>query len=419
MIKNIKKKIKKTKYLNLLYFSYIYIVIPFLYFLIIPLVIFELSFNFAKLKKVFKNRILFLFWHHSFGHQFINYDWISKIYYPNKISLIEITHPRNNKYLGNCFLHNFDFFQIKSFFFNYKPHKILPLSHIWSVIAYKIIKILIELTKKKLDFEIIYTQDCYKSFSIKKKSLVHYDENIKKIIEYPYDITGYKNILNLNIGKKIQIPEKDFQYTKKKISQNFPKFKFDKFICILLRVPRGDDFYDSARGTNQENYINSISEWSKRGYSIVGIGETNCKIFKNIENFYDFQNLEINKDLLNIFLLSNCSIYIGQHSGALYIPNSLGIKSFVIDSFPFYIGSFNENDTILFKKVFKDGLELKTNEIMNKHRETIYGKGFIEKEYTLVNNSQNDIYRAFFGNKAVKVNFPEDTIINYQNNWIC
>ena len=93
---------------NSLLIFYIIIVIPFL----IIEVLFFLSKNY---KKIFNNFLIFPFYNWSFGHQIVAYDYCSRVYFPNKISLIHIIHKRNNPYLHQCF-DNFEYMQFKSIF---------------------------------------------------------------------------------------------------------------------------------------------------------------------------------------------------------------------------------------------------------------------------------------------------------------
>ena len=72
--------------------------------LLIPIIIIEIFIFFLiNKKKIFKNYLILPFYNWSFGHQIIAYDYFSRIYYPNKITLVLILHPRNNPYLHYCY----------------------------------------------------------------------------------------------------------------------------------------------------------------------------------------------------------------------------------------------------------------------------------------------------------------------------
>ena len=152
---------------------------------------------------------------------------------------------------------------------------------------------------------------------------------------------------------------------------------------------------------------------------MVGCGETNNSVFTSINGYFDFSMLDINSSLLNIFLLINCSHYISQHSGAYILPNLVSVPVTLTDSFPFNVGTYNSNDVILFKNVeFKNKI-LTIDEILKSHKHLIYGQGFEEENYRLIDNSEVQILNAIKKNNLKKLDFPEDTLIYHQKNFIC
>ena len=69
----------------------------------------------TKNRRIFKNKFVLVYSTWSFGRQISEWDIVSRLYYPHRISLIPIYLPRNNPYLADCFEHNVDVFKFKSF----------------------------------------------------------------------------------------------------------------------------------------------------------------------------------------------------------------------------------------------------------------------------------------------------------------
>ncbi len=85
-------------------------------YLLTPLHLFSVLIFFISNKKLLNNNVIFPFFTWSFGHQIIAYDIASRTHYNNKISLIEINHPRNNEYLSECYV-NLEQYKFDSIFF--------------------------------------------------------------------------------------------------------------------------------------------------------------------------------------------------------------------------------------------------------------------------------------------------------------
>ena len=81
--------IKSGSILNLSKFKNVIFI--FLAILIFPIMICEvIIFLFLNKKKIFSNKTILPFYNWSFGHQIVGFDYYSRAYYPNKVSLIFI-----------------------------------------------------------------------------------------------------------------------------------------------------------------------------------------------------------------------------------------------------------------------------------------------------------------------------------------
>ena len=63
------------------------------------------------------------------------------------------------------------------------------------------------------------------------------------------------------------------------------------------------------------------------------------------------KNIDCDKDLLNLYMLTQCSLLISQQSGAHILSNSVGVPVIICDAYPLYLGTFNSDDIVLFKKI--------------------------------------------------------------------
>ena len=66
-----------------------------------------------KNRAIFDNREILIAWHCSFGHPSLGIDWTARLYYPNRVSMIYIDHPRANPFLPQCYLHTYDLFRFE------------------------------------------------------------------------------------------------------------------------------------------------------------------------------------------------------------------------------------------------------------------------------------------------------------------
>ena len=100
----------------------------------------------------------------------------------------------------------------------------------------------------------------------------------------------------------------------------------------------------------KKNYIKTVKYFISNGYNVVGTGETDDNLFSYLSGYYNFNELDLDLNLINLFILTNCSLFISQHSGIYILPNIMEIPVILTDSFPFYIGTYNPKDVILFKR---------------------------------------------------------------------
>jgi len=353
--------------------------------------IFITPFLLIKNNSFLRNKIIFPFTHHSFGHSISATDCICRLFYPEKISIIIILQPNTNKYLFKCFDKCYDIFYFEYFI---KSKYFVNPALIRNIIL-KFYLNLILICKE--DFEIINNfQKYYGVMSKTPIPCISGDEINDKSIPY-INISGYGRLLENNIGLNPRLPIEDIDYCIKTINSNFPNFFNKPFVTLLLRSKgiNSTDITTSFRNTNQENYIKSVEYITSIGYNVVATGETKSTLFNHIGGFYDFSNLIISKNLLNVFLITECASYIGQQSGPYLLANSSGKNCLLIDSWPYRLGSFLKGDINLYKNIYIDGKGfINIKNLFLYHQDLCLGYGYKRKNAKVIDNSEDEISQS-------------------------
>ena len=391
------------------------IIHKFFFYLLTPLHLFSVLIFFISNKKLLNNNIIFPFFTWSFGHQVKAYDVASRIYYPKKISLIEINHPRNNEYLSECYV-NLEQYKFDSIFFS-NQNRINFTKKFYLSLIYLILNFINFFKQKK--YILLEHLKLYEKNRINKTTLNQYDFFSDKIIDYN-SLTTFTNIIRSNIGKKPDLPIKYKSQILKKLNRVYKNFSKNKTYTILLRRNRSDEYYDKIRdGGNERKYIKLINKLKKNKSNIVLTGDFS-QSFINKNKCIDLKDKklfgEIPFKVLNLYFLLYSDYLITQHSGALCLTNSNGkTTTIIVNSFPFYIGTHCSKDRILMKNVIYKKKLLKIRDIYEKqnHRLLRLGKVDREKGYLLKENTDEQIYNAVFKPKFLKTKFDNDLMIHY------
>jgi putative glycosyltransferase (TIGR04372 family) len=342
-------------------------------------------------KSIWNNKLIFPFYHHSFGHNIVGLDCISRLFYPEKLSLILVYHSNINLSLTSCFDSSYDVFYFK-YIINFKSISIS------SSIRYKVLKSYINLISIfKIDYQII--NSFTKFYGVMSKiptRCVAGDEFNDKAIPY-INLSGYGSLIENNIGLKPRLPKNDLQLCINVIINEYPLFFSKPFVTLLLRSKgiNANDISNSFRDTNQDNYLKSIEYITSIGYNIVATGDTDSSIFNHIDGFYDFTSLNISKNLLNVFLITECQSFIGQQSGPYLLANSSGKNCLLIDSWPYRLCSFLKGDINLYKNISIDGKEIiSMKNLFLNHQDLCLGYGYKRKNAKVIDNSEDEILQS-------------------------
>lgn len=312
-----------------------------------------------------------------------------RYYYKNRVSLIFIPHPRSNIYLTQCFQGNLDPFVYRSFL----PQNIITgQGQYWGL---RFLLMLAAAITNRFHFSEYGHLRSQLSLALGTIQIGREETGCK---EPYYDWTGYIRVLHSGIGPSAKLSNPLRSLCREKIRERFPQFSERPFATILLRRKKSStDFYDRIRSAGPaENYATAIRYLIKNGYYVAGTGETDHDKFAGIDGYFSLKEIDIERKLLNIFLLTECKLYIGQHSGPYILPNTCGIPVLLTDSLPFWLGTFNPDDLILYKRLtYKStGRTLSTVEVFKHHDDLAYGYGYAKNGVEISPCSSDEILDA-------------------------
>lgn len=340
--------------------------------------------------RMFRNDIMYVFWHWSFGHTVLGLDYASRLFFPHRISLLYIPHPGSNEYLPFIFAHNIDPFIYRS---------MIPFNRFFDAPRYRILRFFVSVIAGCMKrIQVVDFMNVYKTVSLANDtSLIGNEET--GAIEKTTDWTGYIRLLRDNIGHPPRLPDNLFAECQAAIIKKHPEF-FDKpFVTLLLRRKgEGSKFLSTAIrcAGSHENYAPAVKFLTQNGYNVVGTGETKHKHFKHIPGYYSFEDAHVPEKLLNLFSLTQCKFFIGQHSGPFTLPNSCGILCLICDSMHYRIGTFHQRDIILFKHLRdrQTGKHLSYVDVFKDNQDLAFGCHFKEKHIDVEPNSPEEILEA-------------------------
>lgn len=381
--------------------------------------VFSIPVFLLKNKGVFKNKYIYLDTDFSFGYQVFDIEILRRLVYPQKIAKIELLCSRKNRFLHLCYSD-----QVKNY--NYQPLFLpqviffkSPFSGHYLIVANKIFAFYIFLAFAFMKPRMLFTpRSFYNLMGDHKEHLPIFYNEISGKIEPMYDVTGLTKIIRHSQCPPTKLPSPEVEMVENAIKPLHRKHKTTKIAYLLFRKSRTDCHYDKQRDVGDiASYKSAIDYLSSQKFLIIGDGDISQEHRKHLTSLIWADQIDITYDLLNIYLLTQSDLFISQHSGAYILPNCANVPVILTNSFPFFVGTFNFDDVILFKNVFYDNKEIKINDVISKHSNILYGE--ITHGYRIVPNSEKQLLDAVKGTKLEKLEFPKDTHISKQPNFIC
>jgi putative glycosyltransferase (TIGR04372 family) len=87
------------------------------------------------------------------------------------------------------------------------------------------------------------------------------------------------------------------------------------FVCLHVRESGYHNDHTPERNANISNYISAIQEVTNRGGWVVRMGDPSMTRLRNMERVIDYPFTEFKNASMDMYLISECSFYIGMTSG--------------------------------------------------------------------------------------------------------
>jgi len=248
----------------------------------------------------------------------------------------------------------------------------------------------------------------YSRYKFGKRPIFEF-ESEKMTNELLYSWTG--NVINFKLN--LEEKQKGQKFIEKlNISKN------KKWICIhnrdscyLEKIKKDEDFnhpdfkYHSYRDFDVNNLSSAVNLFNNRGYHVFRMGNIQAKKMNyHNPNFIDYPFIENKSDFNDIFLLSNCSAYLGSDAGIGDIPLIFGKPRYLINWSLSLINIFHQdgdsasyknNYSFIFKHLFdrKKQKKLSLKEMFKSNlfkasRSEIFEKAGVD----LIENTSEEIY---------------------------
>ncbi len=244
----------------------------------------------------------------------------------------------------------------------------------------------------KFNFPIIGIEQIFGT----KKTILH---NNKKFFEY--DKIKKFSLVNSNFNL-----EKDKEkFCEKKL--NSLKIPYDRLVLLHVRDDkyRNDRHRRDYRNSDINNYIESIKHLIDKNYFVVRAGrKPSKKINYNHKNFLDYSYLNLQEDILDIFLMKKANLFIGTQSGILDLAQMFNkpiLQTNMVEIFSKY--PLKKNDRGIFKKIKKNNEELSISD-------------FVKLNYIYHNPSNNLKDLSFYENNQEQLFESLNEFLEIQEN---
>ena len=341
-------------------------------------------------RELFRNDILYPFWHWSFGHTVSGIDYASRLYWPHRIALVYVPHPNANPLLPRLFEHNVDTFTYRSAigfksvnidaprvavlrFFTFLAAALVPRLHVAERLS------------------------VYRTVSLAGGARIEAgDPDTNELVE-ALDLTGYVRLLHDGVGRDAALPADLQQRARAAISDAYPEFFARPFATFTFRRKgSGLEAHTALRDAGPaENYVPAVRWLTENGFHVVPWGD-DSGAFDNLDGVFDLEAADLTREELNLFVFAECSLFVGQQSGAPVLANTLGVPVLLTDALPHRFGTFRRDDVVLFKRLREreTGRVLSLVEIYRDHPDLAQGYNYEAKGVEIVDNTSDEILEA-------------------------
>ena len=341
-------------------------------------------------RELFRNDILYPFWHWSFGHTVSGIDYASRLYWPHRISLLHVRHPNANPLLPRLFEHNVDTFTYRSAI-GFKSVNIdAPRVAVLRFFAFLAAALVPRL-------QVIERLSVYRTISLAAGERIEAgDPDANRLVE-ALDYTGYVRLLHDGVGRDAELPPALREQARTAIAAAYPEFLSRPFVTLTFRRKgSGLEAHTAMRDAGPaENYAPAVRWLTENGFHVVLWGEGSGALAE-IDGVYTLERADLPADVLNLFVFAECSLFVGQQSGAPVLANAFGVPVLLTDALPHRYGTFRRDDAILFKRLREreSGRTLSLVEVFRDHPDLAQGYNFEAKGVEIVENTPEEILEA-------------------------
>lgn len=340
-------------------------------------------------RDLFRNDILYPFWHWSFGHTVSGIDYASRLYWPHRISLLYLSHPNANPELPRLFEHNVDAYTLRSVI-SFKSVNIdAP-----RVAVLRFFSLIVSALRPRL--HVIEHFDVYKTIGLARERLLAGDPDKGQLVD-AFDYTGYVRLLRDRIGRDARLPAELLARAEHAIDDAYPDFRSRPFVVLTFRRKGvGLEAHTAMRDAGPvANYLPAVQWLTENGFHVVPWGERS-DTFKGMKGVYTLELAALERDIFNLYAFSEAALFVGQQSGAPVLANACGVPVLLTDALPHRYGTFRREDVILFKRLREraTGRLLSLVEVFRDHPDLAQGFNFDASGVEIVDNTAEEILEA-------------------------
>ena len=352
-----------------------------------------LNYIFLNRKEIFAYKFIAVSAGRTFGHDLQFFDVTARLYHPRKIAWIYVCGETHNAALLRAFERNITFFKLTG------HHEHAD----WIANVIKAILSFAELKRARWPTHyIIDPRHLMQTLSVWEGNYTFAPQNAEKIEaglsflnRVPLSI--YRFLILNGIGSPPKVPEELVTKCKEKITSKYPEFFEKPLVTLILRgkgylgIGLNGPFRMSGP---QENYREAVQFLGQNGFHIAGTGDTKIDLFKDIEGFFDLDCCGLDTELLNIFLILNCALGIGQNSGPHPLISSAGGAYLTTDAMPLAHAPLGVADIVLHKRIKLFGSTKSIAEIYRSYPHCVFSKMTFEPGLEVIDNTSTEILWA-------------------------
>jgi len=169
----------------------------------------------------------------------------------------------------------------------------------------------------------------------------------KRMPFFSWDVVdSYKWLSQVNDSLNISISSRKEQIAE--VARNKLGLPADAwYVCLHVREGGYyQDFQTVERNADINNYLLAINEIISRGGWVIRMGDSTMKRLPPMEHVIDYPFTKQKSDLMDIYLIKNCTVYMGMQSGIYDIAIMFGCPMITTNMYSWLLGFPEKNRDI-------------------------------------------------------------------------